>query len=198
MSIACLDQDGICVFNPVTNKMIWEVPLNNQPPHITSAGARRLGNYMGLWYVEKEGEKYLVTLNRSKGCLMYFLPYVHGQNEDNPKLRFPIQINVDGYNEQILRGARFGAYDEENRRFVLSLNMTGGMSKKVVVLDRQGCLDKSFGKNKTGIQNLPSDVIQLAGICPVICNKKFHGYIMLDAKGNKIVHMNKYGHSIKV
>ena len=202
MSIACLDHAGICVFNPVTNKMIWEVKLNNRPPSISQAGKRGLGKYVGLWYVEKDGEKYLVTLDKYKGCLMYFLPYIspEQQNEENPKLRYPVQINVEGYSERLLHFARFGAYDEENKRFVLSLNIKGqsGHSKKVVVFDKQGRLDKSVGENKTGIQNVPSDVGQLAGICPVITNKKFHGYIMLDATGNKVLHMNKYGHVIKV
>ena len=202
MSIACLDHAGICVFNPVTNKMIWEMKLNNRPHSISQSGKKGLGKYVGLWYVEKEGEKYLVTLDKSKGCLMYFLPYMSDklQNEENPKLRYPVQINVEGYTERLLNYARFGAYDEENQRFVLSLNFKGqgGHSKKVVVFDNQGRLDKSFGKNKTGFQNVPSDVCQLAGICPVIRNKKFHGYIMLDAIGSKIIHMNKHGHVTKV
>ena len=201
MSIACLDHDGICVFNPVTNKMIWEVKLDNQPPAaITKAGKRGLGKYVGLWYVEKGGEKYLVTLDKYNGSLMYFLPYAHDQDEENPKMRFPVNIDVEGYSQRMLQFARFGAYDEENARFVFSLNIKGesGHCKKVVVVDRQGHLDKSFGSNKTGIQNVPSDVGQLAGICPVISNKKFHGYIMLDALGNKVMHMNKYGHISKV
>merc|ERR1712131_151410 len=139
------------------------------------------------------GDKY-------NGSLMYFLPYAHDQDEKNPKMRFPVNINVEGYSQRILHFARFGAYDEENARFVFSLNIKGesGHCKKVVVVDRQGHLDKSFGSNKTGIQNVPSDVGQLAGICPVISNKKFHGYIMLDALGNKVMHMNKYGHISKV
>ena len=176
--------------------------LNNRPHSISQSGKKGLGKYVGLWYVEKEGEKYLVTLDKSKGCLMYFLPYMSDklQNEENPKLRYPVQINVEGYTERLLNYARFGAYDEENQRFVLSLNFKGqgGHSKKVVVFDNQGRLDKSFGKNKTGFQNVPSDVCQLAGICPVIRNKKFHGYIMLDAIGSKIIHMNKHGHVTKV
>ena len=202
MSIACLDHDGICVFNPVTNKMIWEVKLDNKPRGITSASKKGLGNYMGLWYVEKDKEKYLVTFNRYKKCLMYFLPYAHDQDEHNPKEQHPVHIDVDGYTQQILHNARFGAYDEENCRFVFSLNiksdsMGTGHCKKVVVFDRRGRLDKNFGSTKTGIQNVPPDVGQLAGICPVI-GKKFHGYIMLDAQGHKVMHMSKYGHIKKV
>ena len=93
----------------------------------------------------------------------------------------------------------FGCYDDTNSRFILTANCGAPHGKKVLVVDRHGRLDSDFGTNKNGIQNVPEDIVQIAGICPVIKkDKKFHGYIICDGTGRKLIHMNKHGHIAKV
>ena len=60
-----------------------------------------------------------------------------------------------------------------------------------------GRLDTSFGKK--GYVNVPSDFVQLAGICPVIPGREqLNGYMIADSKGKKLVHVNVHGHFRRV
>ena len=46
---------------------------------------------------------------------------------------------------------------------------------------------------------MPSDIAQLAGICPVIPGpEQLNGYVVLDSKGRQIIHVNMHGHFRKV
>ena len=45
---------------------------------------------------------------------------------------------------------------------------------------------------------MPSDVIQLAGICPLMEQNKLSGYLICDAKGKKMLHLNRWGEFKKV
>ena len=46
---------------------------------------------------------------------------------------------------------------------------------------------------------LPNDTVQLAGIVPVIPGEeRLNGYLLADAKGRKLIHVNIHGHFRKV
>ena len=60
-----------------------------------------------------------------------------------------------------------------------------------------GQLDTSFAQS--GLITVPSDITQLAGICPVIPGpEQLNGYVVLDSKGRQIIHVNMHGHFRKV